>query len=93
MKARALIHVSGIVQGVGYRWFVEDYAKKIGLKGYVMNLPDGRVEIVAEGEKEKIEGLLEYLRNNKPRLAKVDRIDVKWQEYKGEFDDFRIRYC
>ena len=92
MKARALIHVSGIVQGVGYRWFVEDYAKKIGLKGYVMNLPDGRVEIVAEGEKEQIEELLEYLRNNKPRLARVDKIDVKWQEYKGEFEDFRIRY-
>ncbi len=92
MRGRALIHVSGIVQGVGYRWFVEDYAKRVGLKGYVMNLPDGRVEIVVEGEIDDIKKLVEYLRSRKPRFARVDKIDVEWREYKGEFHDFRIRF-
>ena len=92
MKARARILVNGIVQGVGYRWFVEDEARRRGLTGYVRNLPDGRVEIVVEGERERIEDLVEWLRLDKPPAAVVERLDVHYEPYRGEFSDFRIRF-
>ena len=82
--------VSGIVQGVGYRWYVEDKAKERGLTGYVRNIKDGRVEIVAEGEKEKIESLVEALW--KKGIGRVEDVQVNWNEYKGEFKDFEIMF-
>ncbi len=87
---RARIFVSGIVQGVGYRWYVEDRARERGLKGYVRNLSDGRVEIIVEGEEEKIESLIRSLW--KKRWARVDNVQVDWEDYKGGFEDFRIRF-
>lgn len=91
MKARAKILISGRVQGVAYRWFAEDRARERGLKGYVRNLPDGRVEMVVEGEKGEIEGLEERLWEG-PRLAKVEDVEISWEEYKGDFEDFEIRF-
>ena len=82
--------VSGIVQGVGYRWYVEDKAKERGLTGYVRNIRDGRVEIVTEGEKEKIESLVEALW--KKGIGRVEDVQVNWNEYKGEFKDFEITF-
>lgn len=82
--------VSGIVQGVGYRWYVEDKAKERGLTGYVRNIRDGRVEIVTEGEKEKIESLVEALW--KKGIGRVEDVQVNWNEYKGEFEDFEITF-
>jgi len=90
-KARLRAIVKGIVQGVGYRFFVEDRAYELGLVGYVRNLPDGTVEVVAEGEREVLEVLLEHLRRG-PRLARVKDVEVEWGEATGEFRDFRIRY-
>ncbi len=88
----ATIHVSGRVQGVCYRWFVEEHAKELGLRGYVMNLGDGRVKIVVEGEVSKIEELIDILKNKKPSLARIDNIEVAWDKYTGDFDDFGIRF-
>ena len=90
-KARVNIFVSGLVQGVFFRSETKAKAKELGLFGWVRNLADGRVEILAEGEKEKLEKLIEWAKRG-PELAKVDDLEINWQEYQGEFKDFEIRY-
>jgi len=90
-KARIHIFVSGRVQGVFFRAETEARARELGLFGWVRNLEDGRVEIIAEGEKEKLEKLLEWAKRG-PTLARVDSIYFEWEEYKGEFKNFEIRY-
>jgi acylphosphatase len=83
--------VSGRVQGVFFRDFTRSCAYELGLKGWVRNLMDGRVEVVAEGEKDSIQKLLERLKRG-PAFARVEKVDVDWEDYKGEFRDFRILY-
>jgi len=76
---------------VGFRDFVWRRARFLGLTGYVRNGDDGRtVEVVAEGERESLEQLLEYLREG-PRLARVEDVEVHWGEASGRFTDFYIR--
>jgi len=89
--ARAHIFVSGRVQGVFFRENTRRKAKKLSLLGFVKNLPDGRVEAVFEGEKEKIMKMIEWAKKG-PILARVENVEVIWEEPKGEFDDFEIRY-
>ena len=91
MKARAHIFVSGRVQGVFFRDHTRTWAKALNLTGWVMNLNDGRVEVLAEGEKEDIEGLIEKLKEGPP-LARVDNVEANWEEYQGEFSDFQIKW-
>jgi len=82
--------VRGRVQGVGFRDFVWRRARFLGLSGYVRNLPDGRsVEVVAEGERQALEQLLEYLREG-PRAARVDEVEVHWGQPSGGYPDFGI---
>ncbi|WP_457677795.1 acylphosphatase [Thermovibrio sp.] len=83
--------VSGIVQGVGYRAFTRKVAKELGLKGFVRNLPDGRVEFYAEGEEEALKKFLEELKKG-PFFAKVEEIDYQLLEPRGEYEDFFILY-
>ncbi len=83
--------VSGRVQGVLFRSFVKEHAEELGLVGFVRNLYDGRVEVVAEGEKEKLEELIELLHVGPPH-AVVEKVEVEWQDYTGDFDSFNIRY-
>lgn len=90
-KVRVHIFVSGLVQGVFFRSETKAKAQELGLFGWVRNLPDRRVEILAEGEKEKLEKLAEQARKG-PESARVDNLEIDWQEYKGEFKDFEIRY-
>ncbi|MFP3223111.1 MAG: acylphosphatase [Nitrososphaeria archaeon] len=87
MKSRAEIIVEGLVQGVGYRAFAKRAAEKLGLKGYAENLPDGTVKIIVEGEKDQIEDFIEECKRGPP-LSEVENIEVKWEQYKGEFDSF-----
>lgn len=58
---RALIFVRGRVQGVGFRWWTRSRALELGLVGHAMNLPDGRVEVCAQGEQEAVEALVDLL--------------------------------
>ncbi|HXG42154.1 MAG TPA: acylphosphatase [Dehalococcoidia bacterium] len=82
--------VRGRVQGVGFRDFVWRRARFLGVRGYVRNLPDGQsVEVVAEGEREALEQLLEYLREG-PRAARVDAVEVEWAQPSGRYRDFAI---
>lgn len=90
-KVRAHIFVSGRVQGVLFRDGTRRKAKSLGIAGWVRNLPDGRVEAVFEGEKDKVEKIIDWVRKG-PILAKVDNLELEWQEYKGEFNDFEIKY-
>jgi acylphosphatase len=77
------------VQGVGFRQQALVEAQRLGLHGWVRNLPDGRVEALAEGNKEAVEALVAWCRHG-PRLARVDEIKVSWEPHRGEFGDFRI---
>jgi acylphosphatase len=88
---RLKLIISGRVQGVCYRWFTRDTAVELSLTGWVRNLPDGTVEAVVEGEKEKLEQLLGWCRRG-PDLARVTDIQAEWEEGTGEFQDFSIRH-
>ena len=88
-KARAHIFISGFVQGVGFRFFTILHARKLGAFGFVKNLRDGGVEVVAEGESEDVKALIRDLRRG-PSGANVTGIDVSWEKYEGEFSDFAV---
>ena len=89
---RAHLLISGRVQGVWYRQSTKQAADRIGgLCGWVRNLPDGRVEAVAEGPEEKIEALIAWCREG-PRLASVRDIDVTWHEPEGGASGFDVTY-
>jgi len=90
-KARAHLLISGSVQGVFYRSFTEDIAHSLGLKGWVKNCSDGKVEAVFEGNKENIEKAISSCYKGPP-AARVTNIAVRWENFKGEFDIFSIRY-
>ncbi len=84
--------VRGRVQGVGFREYLYRRARFLGLTGYVRNLPDGRsLEVLAEGRRQNLEQLLEYLREG-PRSAWVDAVDVQWGEASGRFRHFGVAF-
>ena len=78
-KIKAHLFVSGLVQGVFFRDSTRLKAEELGVTGWVRNLSDGRVEIMAEGEKEKVEELVEWVKKGSS-AARVDNLDVEWQE-------------
>ncbi|HDN67651.1 MAG: acylphosphatase [Candidatus Latescibacterota bacterium] len=88
---RAHITVSGVVQGVGYRFFAQRVATQLGITGYVRNLPDGRVEVVAEGKQGAMNAFIEELRRG-PWSAHVSGFNLETSGYKGEFNRFTIRF-
>jgi acylphosphatase len=85
------IVISGIVQGVGFRAFTRKTAREMGLKGYVKNLPDGRVYVHVEGDEAVIEKFVSLLRQG-PASAIVKSMEIKNGEYTGQFQDFQIRF-
>ncbi len=86
---RAVFVITGCVQGVGFRWYVLQAAKALGLTGEVRNRTDGAVVVEAEGAHEALERLLETAREG-PVMATVRQVDVSWSEGAGQFPDFRI---
>ena len=90
-KKRWHFWVSGKVQGVFYRAHTQAKARELGLTGWVRNLPDGRVEILAEGEEEKLKALKEWCHEGPP-LAVVTDVEVVEEAYRGDLEDFQIRY-
>lgn len=83
--------VSGEVQGVAYRAFTRQVASRMGLKGGVRNLPDGRVEVDVEGSRKQVEALLDALRTGPP-LARVDDLHIEWESPTDRYADFQIWY-
>ncbi|MFC1901686.1 acylphosphatase [Chloroflexota bacterium] len=84
-------NVCGRVQGVFFRAFVAGWAEKLGLVGYVRNLPDGAVEVRAEGERPRLEELAGYLEVGPP-AARIDKVVTNWSEYGGAYRGFSVRY-
>jgi len=78
-----------MVQGVLFRREITQLSRRLGVVGWVRNLPDGRVEAVAEGEKKKLDELIEFCRVG-PSRARVRNVEVDWSEFKGEFQGFKI---
>jgi len=88
---RAIVY--GRVQGVYFRAFAQRQAAELGLTGYVRNLSGGRaMEVRAEGDKTKLEKLIEHLKMGPPG-ARVERVETNWSEYSGAYADFVIRYA
>jgi acylphosphatase len=83
--------VTGIVQGVNFRWFTQRRAAGLGLVGYVQNRSDGSVEFIAEGTRDALERLLEVVRVG-PASAVVENVDAQWHAPTGEYHRFEIRY-
>ncbi len=91
LKKRAHVYVSGRVQGVFFRSTTREEAQKRGITGWVKNLRDGRVEAVFEGEEEDVQEMVDFCHEGS-RSARVNEVEVDWEEYKGDFSNFEVRY-
>ncbi|MCX8030796.1 MAG: acylphosphatase [Thermodesulfovibrionales bacterium] len=91
MKYRAHLIIEGKVQGVFFRAFTKEVADSLGLKGWVRNLPNRKVEAVFEGNKEDIETAISRCYIGPP-MSMVINIDIRWEDKVEGFSDFRIRY-
>lgn len=85
------IRVSGKVQGVSFRYYTCQQALKLNLQGYVKNLNNGDVEIVASGDNRQVTQLIEWARSGSP-AAKVNNIEVSTVQNPEKYNDFTIRY-
>ncbi len=83
--------VKGRVQGVFFRRFVQQHAERLELVGYVLNSPDGDVEVIAEGPKDRLADLLERLKTGPP-AASVEAIEAEWHPCSGKYKRFEVRY-
>ncbi len=93
MKESARVHaiISGLVQGVFFRMETKHAADGFGVTGWVRNLADGTVEAVFEGTRSQVEAIVAWCRKGPPH-ARVDDIRIDWQEYRGEFSEFRVTH-
>lgn len=87
---RAHLYISGIVQGVFFRSHTQEVARGLELTGWVRNLRDGRVEVVGEGPKDKIEQLIQWCHEGPPE-ASVNNVEIQWYDATGEFRNFETR--
>jgi acylphosphatase len=90
-KARARVIIEGKVQGVFFRSHTQEMAYQLDLKGWVKNRRDGRVEALFEGEKEKVDQIIQWCHQGPPE-ARVMKVHLNWEDYSGEFEDFVISY-
>ncbi len=86
---RAHLRIYGRVQGVFFRSTMREVALELGVNGWVRNMPDGSVEAVVEGEKERVEELIKWAHRGPP-LAKVERVEVRWESYRGDWEGFSV---
>ena len=90
-KMQLFVLISGKVQGVGFRDFTQRNAKQLGINGYAKNLPNGKVEVIAEGDKSQLDALVALLQKG-PRSARVDSLEFDERPFTGEYKTFGIRY-
>ena len=90
-KVRARVIIEGRVQGVFFRSHTEDMALSLGLKGWVKNRRDGRVEAVFEGDKDGVDRILQWCHRG-PSEARVTKVHLTWENYVGDLQDFSIAY-
>lgn len=89
-RTRVHLFVSGRVQGVLFRRHAQGKARELRITGWAHNLLDGTVEIVCEGDKERIKEFVDWCKRG-PSLAKVEHVDVSFEKYRGEFSSFEVR--
>ncbi|MGD2155273.1 MAG: acylphosphatase [Anaerolineales bacterium] len=82
--------VEGRVQGVNFRYFVTQTARRFGINGWVRNRWDGTVEVVAEGKSKNLESLIKELHRG-PASANVTAVKYEWHDYAAEFKEFQVR--
>ena len=87
---RAHLFISGIVQGVGYRWYCRREAQGRGLAGWVRNLDDGRVEALLQGTQEQVEGMIKWCYRG-PGEARVSDITVAYEDAGDDLKEFGVR--
>ena len=90
-KVRARVIIEGRVQGVFFRSHTQEMALRLGLKGWVKNLRDGSVEAVFEGDKDKVDQMIQWCHRG-PSEARVTRVHLSWEKCDGELEDFSIDY-
>ena len=90
-KMQLFVIITGKVQGVGFRNFTQLNARQLGINGYAKNLPNGTVEVVAEGDKAQLDTLVALLKKG-PRYARVDSLEIDERSFTGEYESFGIRY-
>jgi len=90
-NVRAHAVISGRVQGVFFRMETLRAAQRYGVSGWVRNKAEGTVEALFEGDKESVDSILKWCNKGTPP-AKVERVNVNWEDYTGEFEEFRITY-
>ena len=90
-KMQLYVLISGKVQGVGFRNFTKRNASELGIKGYAKNLANGKVEVVAEGDKLQLNALIKVLKQG-PRASRVDNLKVEERDFKDEYKSFGIRF-
>lgn len=88
---RAHLIISGMVQGVWFRHNTNKVANKLGLKGFVRNLPNGNVEVAAEGDEDKLKELIEFCKRG-PIGAHVENVKIEYEKPKNEFKTFSIKF-
>jgi acylphosphatase len=91
MKVTKQIIISGMVQGVGYRFFCRREAAALGLSGYVKNLYNGDVEVVAEGEEEMLGQFINLLRKG-PHFSEVREVHITTLPYENKYKHFQIEF-
>lgn len=83
--------IEGRVQGVGFRHYTKTSARQNGAKGWVKNLPDGRVEAVFEGDEGTLKRMIELVKQG-PASSRVSDVEIRWENAEDDFDDFRVKY-
>lgn len=91
MSKSLQIRIKGEVQGVGFRYWAVQQARLLGIRGYVRNLPEGSVEVLAIGDPQALNQFCEVLKQG-PILAQVDTLDTKEVQEPADFGTFRILY-
>ena len=90
-KQRVHILYKGRVQGVGFRFVAERVALHLNVKGWVRNLPDGDVEVLAEGKGDQLKNLLEEIEQSEVGRY-IQKSQIDWQAYQNEFSEFRVEF-
>lgn len=90
-KVRVRVVISGLVQGVFFRYTTRLKAEEFGLNGWVRNLPGGEVEALLEGDEDRVGKMVEWCREGPPG-ARVERVEATYQKYTGEFDSFFVKH-
>jgi acylphosphatase len=89
---RLTANVTGLVQGVSFRYYARREANRLGVKGWVRNESNGSVQLVAEGDEEALRTLLRFLHQG-PSMARVDEVAASWTDSSGEFSTFEVRFA